>query len=229
MGFSLYFILGVMDILAVFALAFRIFRLPYFDSFKDIFIIAILVNIMSYLLRMVLEWPQMDPPLQLVMFVLFLRFKIKLRISSSFLMAVCGNALFNSIQFILYNILNESDILTKADAISNASNGIQMLQFVNDTVCFFLAYLLYEFGLGFAFITAPPQDLIHEDRIISRPIFIFLVICSALVCLTIIFANVFIDFFLLVSVVYIISVTVLLHYTHKKDYERTYFDRMRTT
>lgn len=220
MDFFLYFVLGIMDILAVFALSFKIFRLPYFENFRDFLIVAVFVNSISYVLRVILELPFLDPPFQLFVFVLFLRYRIKFRLSSAILLAVIGNACFNSIQFILYNILNATGFLTRADALSTSAVGTYTLQFVNDLSCYLIGFLLYRSGLGFAFISAPPHDLSYKDKIINRPIFAFLIICSALVCLTIVFIDFFIDYFIYVSLLYVAALSVLIYFAYRKDYER---------
>lgn len=217
MDFFLFYLLGILDILAVFAIAFKVFRLPYFEYFKDFFIIALVVNTSSYVLRVVLDVPFLDPPLQLLIFVLFFRYRIKLRFSSAILMVVCGNAGFLSIQFQLFNLLNMTGVVSTSDAQGTAALGTYIIQFSNHVACFLISYLMYKTGLGIALINEPPHDLYYNDRLLNRAMFTLLVICSSLVCMTVVFLNYFINYMPYVSLIFLLTVSVLVHLTYRKD------------
>lgn len=218
MDFIYYLLFGIMDIVAIFVLMFKLYRIPLNEFKFHILVVATVVNLLSYLFRMVLDLPAIDPPVQLLIFILFLRYVCKFRVSSALLMAACGYASFVSIQFVVYNVMDALKWVSQADAQTTSAFGTYLIQVTNNLLCYLCAFLLYRFNLGFAIIQAPPQDLMYRDKLINKPIYIFMLVCASLVCLNVVFINHFIEFILYVCLLFILSTATLIYFAYRKDF-----------
>lgn len=167
----IYFILGIMDVIAVFVLMFKIFRLPIREYWVEISILSAVISIISYLLRVVMEIPAIDPILQLTLFVLFMRSIIKIRLFPSVLLSFSGIIAYAAIQFLVFYILIFLGLLHENDA---QENSLYLLQICAQSTSYLIGYLIYRFNFGFTFVNRPPHAFFIKEKMTRSNVYLML-------------------------------------------------------
>ncbi|ASS66254.1 hypothetical protein [Paenibacillus sp. RUD330] len=158
-----YVAIGVFDVFAVFALALKIYRQPLKEWILQIGILAIILSITSYYLRVRLNLYVIDFPLQAISFLLFFRYVMQYRFIFSSIMIATTLLLYLDIQLIIYQFMTltgmDENFLSSADGFS-----AYILQVCGIILAFLVAAVYKVFNFGFAFIAAPPHSFyLKED------------------------------------------------------------------
>lgn len=222
MDIFLYLFFGLLDVLAILALIYKIYRFPFFDYFKKLLIIGLILSTVSYFNRYVFDFADYDMIVQFALYILFFRYLIKIRFNRAFSLAAIGYLAFTGIQFIVYPLLMSSGIVTTNDAQELSGFGTYLIQFSSEFMSFIVAYLLYKFNLGFSFISEPPHDMYikqkynkTEKSILFSNILSTLVISSIMYWILNYHAHVYI---VLPTVVF--SLSLLIYFTNRRDDEQ---------
>ena len=115
MDVLLYLILGFIDILAILALIFKIFRFPFWEYIRKHIVICTTLALVSFVMRLVLGFPEFDTGLQFILLVLFLRYLLKLRSFEANMLATIGVLSFDLIQIIAFKVLQSLHVATLLD------------------------------------------------------------------------------------------------------------------
>jgi len=164
MSTVLYILIGIFDASAVIILALTLYRLPVKDYAKEIIIMSLGISLFSYLMRMVLEIPSLDLPIQMILFILFFRFGLKIKLFYSGLITSASlNAYIIFQLFILYGFIT-AGTLDYNVVFQTHNYQIQLIQILSIIVSYLISFSLYKFGWGFSFIVTPPHQFsIKED------------------------------------------------------------------
>jgi hypothetical protein len=149
---------GTLDSLATFVLIYKIFRWPFWRDFNKLLILAVIIALVSFADRTVLGLAEFDTAIQFVLYVLFLRYIIKVGFCDAALLSAIGYNSFLLIQLIVYPALLASGIVSTSDAEVASGFGTFIIQASTEISCFIVAALLYVFRLGFAHVDLPPHD-----------------------------------------------------------------------
>lgn len=216
----LYITLGFIDVIAILALIFKLFRFPFSEYLKEFFIIGACLTIVSYLLRVQLNIPEVDMPIQFVLFVLFLRYMVKIRLFYSILLTTLGGISLILIQLIMIAVLLSFNVINVEDAQGINKTGTYIIQMFSQIVCFILSLFLFRFNLGFSFIMSPPHDV--KRSLLMQGINNYL-IYSVVVGVLVIFISLYFllhnfSYLVLIGLVMILAIFTLFYLAHKKDY-----------
>lgn len=145
----LFLALGIIDVYAEMALIFKSFKIPYFEYFKEISIMAIFIALVSLIIREFLELSALaDIILHFALIILFLRYIIKVIFWRSIIVSLSYFS-YGLISFLSYTIYASMGIET--------DSAIQVTQIVGG---FLIAWLLYRFNVGFSWFSQPPHDFL---------------------------------------------------------------------
>ncbi|MGG1444978.1 hypothetical protein ABE354_23595 [Brevibacillus laterosporus] len=159
MDIVLYLILGFIDVMAILTVTFRLFRFPIRMFLKDIITIGVALSCTSFVMRLLLNVPELDLGIQFILYILFFRYLIKIKIFDSLLFASIGCLFVIVVQIIFYHFFLFISIVIPADMQSTSNLGTYLIQITSQITCFLLAWCFYRFNLGFSFVMCPPQDV----------------------------------------------------------------------
>lgn len=210
--------LGTLDGIAIMALIYKSFRWPFWESFSKIFVIALLLAAVSYLDRVIIGIEMYDMFVQLILYVIFLRYIIRVNILCAYPLAVYGYIFFLAIQFATYALLMSAGIVSESDAANADGWGTYIIQFSSEIVCFIVATLAYLFNLGFSYIDRPP----HDSHIIVRrgKMDLAATIFGTIVVITFMYwiINCQLHVYIILPAL-VLSMTILLYLAKRKDVE----------
>lgn len=158
-----YFVLGVLDAMAVMILALKMYRLPVWEYKSQLVVMAVFVSFSSYVMRIMLEVPALDLPLQIVEFVLFFRYVMNIKALWSALIVGASLNAYIILQLLIlyafvltgamhYNVVFQSD-----------EAEIQLIQIISIAFTYLIAAIFKVFNYGFSFILCPPHDFSIKD------------------------------------------------------------------
>lgn len=159
-----YLLLGLFDIVAVFALFFKIYRWPFWKYKKEIFIISGLLSAISWIDRMVLEISDYDAAIQYFLIIISLRYIFIVKWNNAFTLATIGYLTFVCTQNIVFYSLLNTGLVGIFDAQLPQGYGTYMIQIVNDLVDLIICLLLFFGGYGFSYITEPPHEMRYRVK-----------------------------------------------------------------
>lgn len=216
----LYILLGVLDVIAILVLIFKIFRWPFWEYLTEVIIIGVVLSIVSYLLREVLNIPEFDMTGQFILYVLFFRYLIKVRLFDSISISAIGYLFFVGVQFLVYSFLLTAGIVTTDDAQNLTGLGTYIIQITNQLICFLIAWLIYKFNLGFAYIIRPPHDIyriIRKDTT-QKLFYVFNTLGILAVCSTMSWVLNYHGHLYIVLPSVLGSLLILIYLSKKRDY-----------
>lgn len=221
MNTILYLLLGFADIIVVLAFIFKLFRFPFWDYKKEFIIIGTTLSATSYLFRIVLQLPEIDMPIQYVLFILFFRYLLKFRTVKAAMLIAIGILAFDLSQLIIAPSLITLEFATIRDVFQSTGMGTFIIQAVNDIVMALVSWLLYKFNLGFSFVMQPPHELSWKTSYTGSNLLILIgVIFASATILAVLYIllNYFNEFKYVIGVGVAALVTLLIT-CHKKELE----------
>ncbi|NHN32872.1 hypothetical protein [Paenibacillus agricola] len=154
----IYILLGTTDILVILLLIFKIFRWPFLTYIKELFFIAFICSIESYIARMVMNIPQWDLILQVIILIFSLRYLLRVNYYHALTLTVIGTLAYSEIAYTVFNILNYIGITTNNEASESIGFGVFATQILSECMGIAVSWILYKFNLGFSFVAVPPHD-----------------------------------------------------------------------
>jgi hypothetical protein len=159
-----YLVLGFLDIIAVFALFFKVYRWPFWNYAKEIFIISGILSVVSWVDRIILNIPDYDAAIQYFLIIISLRYVFLVRWNNSFTVATFGYLTFVCTQNIVYYSLLSTGVVGIFDAQLPQGFGIYLIQVSNHIVDLIICLVLFYGGYGFSYLTEPPHELRYKER-----------------------------------------------------------------
>ncbi|MCY9511956.1 hypothetical protein M5W68_10480 [Paenibacillus larvae] len=164
MSSLVYLVIGIFDALAMLVLILKLYRIPILRYSFKIFVFASFISIFSYFMRVVFGVAQFDLPLQYVLFVLFLRYSIQIKIHYSAFIAGIGITAYTSLQLVIYYIYTHIGIIDISVLYQNSGMAVLMIQLTSILTAYLISYILKLFNLGFSIVIMPPHEFsIRED------------------------------------------------------------------
>lgn len=154
----LYIVLGIFDAMSVILISMKLFRMPIWEFKWKILLTAVGISLVSYLNRIVLNTPSIDMPLQLIVFVVSLRYLLKFRIFEAVLIIVTGIMVYSPVQYLIYLIFLATGIMNSSVVTHNSGLSVYLIQISTILLIYLISFIFYRFNLGFAFIIVPPHD-----------------------------------------------------------------------
>ncbi|OKP96832.1 hypothetical protein [Paenibacillus sp. P46E] len=191
----IYIVLGIFDAFAMLLMILKLFMLPVYEYRNKILIFVFIVAIFSYFMRVVFEMAAFDLPIQYVLFVIFLRVFVKIKLHIASFIAGAGISAYATLQVCLYYIFDWTNVVDVGILRENSGMYLYMLQITAIVVAYLLTYLLFRQSKGFTFILVPPHDFFASENYLSR-------------------RNVVLIFSSIISLI-TISITILLLYSGK--------------
>jgi hypothetical protein len=184
-------VLGMLEIFALFSLMLKSFRFPYVEYLREIGIIAAVVTLVSYLIRVYFEIFQVvDIVTHLILYIMFFRYIFKIRYWRALIISFTYLG-YIVIVLAVYVFYTSTNILTPA--VLQQPNGIAayLIQLTSAAVTFLISYLIYRSNTGFGFISVPPHDFLIKNKLGRQDL---ILICSGLIVVVIVFLALFFIF-----------------------------------
>lgn len=159
-----YVILGFFDAFAVAVLMLKLYRFPLWEYKIEVGVFALWIAVCSLFIRVIVDVPSLDPLIQIILFVLFLRYVIKVRITYSALITLTGFLGYIIIQMVIYYLFDSLGISKYSDAIQTTGFGTHVIQITSIIAGFIVAAVLKLTNAGFSFIIRPPHDTSVKDK-----------------------------------------------------------------
>ncbi|PNQ81976.1 hypothetical protein [Paenibacillus sp. F4] len=164
----LYIIIGVFDALAILLLPLALYMLPIKDYKYKIILFAVAISLVSFLMRIVLNVPKLDLPLQYALFSMFFRLGLKIKLHwSAFILGVAISA-YATMQMAIFYVYKFFDMMQIGVLKENANLQVFLLQGTSILITYLIAALFKLYGTGFSFISAPPHDFIWREDYRTR-------------------------------------------------------------
>lgn len=166
---AIYIFLGALDAFAVFVLVLKLYRLPLKEYIMELSIMSVFIAIVSFVLRIVLNVPAIDLPLQVVLFALFIRYVMRVKLFYSAIITSAGLGAYLLIQMTLYAILSGIGYLDEQLVLQSTGVEVNVVQAMSITLAYVIGFIFKKFNLGFSFIIRPPHDFsVKEDLSTAR-------------------------------------------------------------
>ena len=201
MALAVYLMLGFIDTLAILAIMFKLFRMPFFEYSREVLALSLIISCSSYLLRVEVGSATLDMVVQISMYIGFLIYVIKIRIVKSVIIACAGYSAFAAIQLFIAALLFLSGLMDSQIVKDTAGIGIFMLQMISQLAVFLVSFLLHKKQWGWSYVIRPPHDFFVKET--SNPLEKKLLVVAVVVMLS--FVTAFIayqhfSFFLVTSI-----------------------------
>lgn len=160
----IYIVLGIFDAAAALFFILKLYMLPVREYLARIILFCIGIAVFSYFMRVVLDIPTFDLPVQYLLFILFLRIGLKIKVHLASFITGAGICAYTEIQMGLYYLYRWAGLINVE--VLKEDVGVHLYIFQISFICltYIAALLLTKFNLGFSFIIKPPHDfLVRED------------------------------------------------------------------
>lgn len=154
----LYLGLGVFDALSVLVLALKMYRLPLWEYRYRLLGVSALISAVSYLNRIVLGIPGWDMIIQIVLFILFFRYAMQIKVFYSALIVSAGFNAYILLQLLVFYAFVFTGSMTYSVIYQSEGGGIQLIQIITILLAYLFAGGMKLFNQGFSFIISPPHD-----------------------------------------------------------------------
>ncbi|SFF23427.1 hypothetical protein SAMN04487969_11996 [Paenibacillus algorifonticola] len=162
-----FLLLSMFDALAVVILMFKIFRQSLREHKYIIALLCAFSSCSSYLFRVVLDLsPVLDMVAQIMIFLLFNRFLLKVKVFYSWVMVAAGFGVFVALQMPVYYVATLFGV-SESVAGSTGGAGVETIQILTDSAALIIGVIFKLFNLGFAFIVIPPHDFDIREKFFS--------------------------------------------------------------
>lgn len=164
---AIYIFLGALDAFAVFVLVLKLYRLPLREYIMELSIMSVFIAIVSFVLRIVLNVPMFDLPLQVLLFTLFMRYVMRIKLFYSAIITGAGLGGYLLLQLLIYKAFTFS--VNQQFALQSTGVTVNVFQITAILSAYTIGYILKKFNLGFSFIIRPPHDFsVVEDYTTAR-------------------------------------------------------------
>lgn len=164
----IYIVLGVVDSLAAVSLILKLYMLPMWEYRYRIALLTIFIALFSFLMRVVLNIPQLDLPLQYVFYILFFRYALQIKTHLSTFIVGSGLVDYINIQMLVYFLMNYLGVSPNDVIHTNTGFSIYAIQVTSIITTYIISFVLFRFRYGFTFIMLPPHDFLISENYKSK-------------------------------------------------------------
>ncbi|MEK3851171.1 hypothetical protein MKX59_19215 [Paenibacillus sp. FSL R7-0340] len=164
----LYILLGVCDAFAMLLLVLKLYMMPVLKYRNRIVLFVLFIAVFSYLIRIVLGVPKFDLPLQYLLFVIFLRFGMGIKLHLGAFISGAGINAYIALQLAFYFLLNLLGSTNTNTLSQNTGSTVFTLQIITILAAVLIATLFKLFNLGFSFIFSPPHDFLIKENYMTK-------------------------------------------------------------
>ncbi|USB32153.1 hypothetical protein [Paenibacillus sp. YPG26] len=148
--------LGIFDALAMFALMISLYRLPLWSHRYKVTAFAVFIALFSFVMRLLIEIPQLDLPIQYLFFLIFIKYVYRLKFSHSSFVAGAGITAYAVLQLTISYVYNLVGMIYQSDLLKT-EGAVYLIQISSILAAYGISIFLKYFRLGFSFIQIP-QD-----------------------------------------------------------------------
>lgn len=199
-----YMSFSLIEGLAVYALIFSIFRVPFMRFFWPVVLMVTVTNLQSFFIRDELQLTAISPIINLIITILFLAIFVRIPIIWSMIMTVTGYIAFTLLQT---SIILFSNGYLSVDQIQEFVWKGYLLQLITGVIGIAIGWVLYKFGFGFSFEFEKLRFRRERVLIIVLQL-VFLIALGAMMYFRVVFTN-----FLILAV----ALFIFLSYSLRKD------------
>lgn len=154
----LYILIGVFDVLAVFVLIMKLYRLPIIYDLKYIIGFCVISSTISYVIRIQLQSTWLDMPVLIIMLLVFYRVFLKVKFIYAALIVSAGINAYVLIQLAVIMLFTSLINFDDTVVAQSQTLQIQIIQVTSILCAYLIGWLLYHFEWGFSFIPMPPHE-----------------------------------------------------------------------
>ncbi|WP_338551518.1 hypothetical protein [Paenibacillus sp. KS-LC4] len=216
-----FLMLSMFDALAVVVLMFKIFRQSLWDHKYIIALLCALSSCSSYLFRVVLDIsPVLDMMAQIVIFLLFNRFLLKVKVFYSWIMVSTGFGVFVALQLPVYYVATLFGV-NETVAAESGVPGIEFIQVITNSVALIIGAVFKLFNFGFAFIVIPPHDFDIREKFFSgtNRLIIITSIGIAVTITVALYITLYFDVIMFIYPMVLLVLIVLYYLSSRRDRE----------
>lgn len=158
----IYVLLGTLEAFVMMSLILKIYRMPVWGYHQLIFGCSVLISLSSFFIRMEIEMPVLDTPIQFLIFVFFLRYAMGMKTHLAAFITGAGLSAYYSLQLSIYYLFILSGFQQNL-IHQNTGLDVYIIQLTSITFAIIACIILKFRGLGFSFIIEPPHDFFREE------------------------------------------------------------------
>lgn len=163
-----YIVFGIFDALAVMLLILKLYMIPVDDNKYKLLSFTIFIAFFSFFMRVVLTIPTFDLPMQYLLFVLFLRVVLKIKVHLGSFMAGAGICAYAILQMGVYYTYSFFDIMSVGVLKENDGLLLYVFQVSSIIITLSISLVLTRFNAGFTFIIRPPHNFFSKENYFSN-------------------------------------------------------------
>lgn len=163
MTLAVYLMLGFIDTLAILAIMFKLFRMPFFEYSREVLALSLIISCSSYLLRVEVGSATLDMVVQISMYIGFLIYVIKIRIVKSVIIACAGYSAFAAIQVLIAVPIFLSGFMDSQIVKDTGGVGIYTIQIMTELGAFLVSFVLHAKQWGWSYVIRPPHDFFVKE------------------------------------------------------------------
>ncbi|MGG1673981.1 hypothetical protein ACIFOE_25810 [Paenibacillus sp. NRS-1783] len=162
-----FFVLGMLDALAELSLILKLYRLPMRQHWFKILLFVIGVSLFSLCMRVYFNLPLLDLPMQYLIFILFLRLGMKIKLHLSAFIAGAGIVDYILLQLGIYSLSGMVIDVGPGMLMENSGTFVHFTQVSSDLIVLAIAVFMHKTYRGFSFIIWPPHDFFKKEDYFS--------------------------------------------------------------
>ena len=164
MSVVVYILIGLVDVLAVFALSLKLYRLPLKQYILPIIGFCLVSSTISYFVRVELGLPWLDLSILALFLIAFFRLAMKLKLFYAALVTGAGLNAYILVQLAVLLVFILIDGSEQNFIFHTQGVEVHLFQIISIAITLMLATFMKLFGYGFSFIPIPPHEfLIKTD------------------------------------------------------------------
>lgn len=149
-------ILSTLETCTVFFLMMTMHRYKHKPDYIMIGLLGVMLSVLSYIMRVKLQLPRLDIPVQWSLMLLYVHYMLGVRWFYSTLVVLSGAILYALLQSVIVLGASQLGMLSFSDSQSGTSDGAHLIQIVSVVICAALIRLMKRFKLGFSFVPYYP-------------------------------------------------------------------------
>ncbi len=162
-----FFVLGMLDAMAELSLILKLYRLPMRQHWFKILLFVIGVSLFSMCMRLYFNLTLLDLPIQYLIFILFLRIGMKIKLHLSAFIAGTGIIAYILLQIGIFAVGRMVVDAGPGLLMENSGTFVHAIQLISDLLVLAIALFMYKTYRGFSFIIWPPHDFFKKEDYFS--------------------------------------------------------------
>lgn len=153
-----FLIIGVFDAFGVILLGLVLNMQPIAEYKNKILFICVWSTMISFIIRIVIDIPVIDLPLQAISFTLFYRYIMEYKYQYAVMLTVSGLVPYTIISLTVAFILNSSGVVDSSVYSDAEGIGVSILQVTSILSAYATCLLIKYLNIGWSYINRPPHD-----------------------------------------------------------------------